>query len=76
MSPRYYDHSLKMCLPSIGGKKRVKPRENSMAWGEKRGNNAKARMRALMTGNNESFLGRIRELVFIYDQSAWVKHSI
>lgn len=32
-----------MYLSSIDGKRRVKPRENSMAWGEKRGNDTTAK---------------------------------
>lgn len=39
---------LKMYLSNISGEKTVKPRENSTAWGEKRGNSATVRIRILM----------------------------
>lgn len=45
------------------------------AWGKKRGNSATARTRVLMIDNNVSVLAGISELMFINDQSAWVKHS-
>ena len=60
-----------MYLSSIDGKRRVKPRENSMAWGEKRGNDTTARIRILMAGNNVSSLGCISELKFKLTRVIW-----
>ena len=62
---------LKMYLSSIDGKKRAKPRENSMAWGERRGNDTTARIRILMAGNNASSLGSISELKFKMTRVTW-----
>ena len=62
---------LKMYLSSTDGKRRVKPRENSVAWGEKRGNDTTAIIRILMAGNNVSSLGIISELKFKMTRVIW-----
>ena len=60
-----------MYLSSIDGKKKVKPRKNSMAWGKRRGNDTTARIRILMAGNNASSLGSISELKFKMIRVIW-----